>query len=118
MEKEEPEATGEKCPSCGSNLVYRTGKYGKFVACGAFPECKYIKKEEKTIVEVCNCPKCDGKIVEKKTRKGKIFYGCTNFPKCKYALWDKPTGEKCPVCDELLVEKNNKVICLNCNKDK
>jgi DNA topoisomerase-1 len=116
MEKDTPEATGEKCPECGSDLVIRTGKYGKFVACSAYPTCKYVKKEEKKTVEICDCPKCGGKIVEKNTKRGKIFYGCTNYPKCKYALWDKPTGEKCPECEELLVEKNGEIKCINCNK--
>ncbi len=117
MEKDEPVSTGEKCPDCGKDLVIRFGKFGQFTACSGYPECKYIKKEEKKIVEICKCPKCDGTIIEKKTRKGKIFYGCTNFPKCKYALWDKPTGEKCPDCGELLVEKNKEIKCLNCNAE-
>ena len=90
MEKKEAEETGELCPECNSPLVIRNGKYGKFTACGNYPTCKYIKKEEKQVIEVGKCPDCDGKIVEKKTRKGKIFYGCSNYPKCKYASWDKP----------------------------
>ncbi len=116
MEKDVPVSTGEKCPECGNDLVIRTGKYGKFVACSAYPTCKYVKKEEKQVSEICDCPKCSGKIIEKKTRRGKSFYACTNFPKCKYALWDRPTGDKCPECGELLVEKNNEVKCVNCNK--
>ncbi len=115
MEKDEPVSTGEKCPDCGKDLVIRYGKFGQFTACSGYPECKYIKKEEKKIVEVCKCPKCEGTIIEKKTRKGKIFYGCTNFPQCKYALWDKPTGEKCSKCGELLVEKNKDIKCPNCD---
>lgn len=118
MEKKAPEETGEVCPECGSNLVVRKGKYGEFVACGNYPECKYIKKEKKEVVEVCKCPKCDkGMMVERKTKKGKLFYGCNNFPKCNYALWYKPTGELCPDCGELLVEKNNEVICVKCNEE-
>jgi DNA topoisomerase-1 len=116
MEKDAPETTGEKCPECGSDLVIRNGKYGKFVACSAYPTCKYVKKEEKKIIEICDCPKCSGKIIEKNTKRGKIFYGCTNYPKCNYALWDKPTGEKCPNCGELLVEKKNEIKCINCDK--
>lgn len=116
MEKKAPEATGEICPECGGDLVYRKSKYGTFIACGNYPTCKYVKKSEKTVVEVCDCPKCDGKIIEKKSRKGKVFYGCNNFPKCKYALWYKPTGEKCPNCGELMVEKNKKVVCSNCDE--
>lgn len=118
MEKKAPEETGEVCPECGSNLVVRKGKYGEFVACGNYPECKYIKKEKKEVVEVCKCPKCDkGMMVERKTKKGKLFYGCNNFPKCNYALWYKPIGELCPDCGELLVEKNNEVTCVKCNEE-
>lgn len=90
MEKKEPEKTGEICPECGSELVVRTGKYGKFVACSNYPKCKYIKKDEVKLKEVGTCPECGNPIVEKKTRKGKTFYGCSNYPKCKYATWDKP----------------------------
>lgn len=87
MKKEAPEETGEKCPECGNSLVIRKGKYGEFVACSNYPECKYIKKEEKKQIEIMKCPNCDGMIVEKKTKKGKVFYGCNNFPKCKIAFW-------------------------------
>lgn len=90
MEKNKPEQTGEVCPNCDSPLVIRTGKYGKFVACSNYPTCKYVKKEEKAIVEVGICPECGNKIIEKRTKKGKIFYGCSNYPICKYATWKKP----------------------------
>ena len=70
MEKKEAEKTGEVCPECGSDLVIRNGKYGKFTACSNYPTCKYIKKEEKVVKELCACPKCDGKIVEKKDNQG------------------------------------------------
>ena len=90
MEKNKPEQTGEVCPNCNSPLVVRTGKYGKFVACSNYPTCKYVKKEEKAIVEVGTCPECGNKIIEKRTKKGKIFYGCSNYPTCKYATWKKP----------------------------
>ena len=90
MEKNKPEQTGEVCPNCNSPLVIRKGKYGKFVACSNYPTCKYIKKEEKEVVEVGTCPECGNKIIEKRTKKGKIFYGCSNYPTCKYATWNKP----------------------------
>ncbi len=90
MEKNKPEQTGEVCPNCNSPLVIRTGKYGKFVACSNYPTCKYVKKEEKEVVEVGTCPECGNKIIEKRTKKGKIFYGCSNYPTCKYATWKKP----------------------------
>lgn len=115
MEKKAPEETGEKCPECGNPLVIRKGKYGKFTACSNFPECKYIKTEPKEVVEVIDCPNCDGKIVERKTRRGKLFYGCNNFPKCKTAYWDKPVGEKCPNCGEMLVEKKDTIKCSSCD---
>ena len=118
MPKKEAEETGETCPECGHSLVIRKGKYGSFTACSNFPECKYIKQEPKEEKEICDCPKCEGKIIEKKTRKGKIFYGCNNYPKCKTAYWDKPTGEKCPECGEMLTEKKDKIKCSSCDYTK
>ena len=118
MEKKAPEETGEVCPECGSPLVIRKGKFGEFVACSNYPECKYIKKEEKKIVEVMDCPDCGGKIIERTTKRGKIFYGCNNFPKCKFASWDKPLPENCPECGKYLVEKNGKVKCSSCDYEK
>lgn len=118
MEKKKPEETGEKCPECGSPLVIRKGKYGQFTACSNYPTCKYIKKENKQIEKeiICKCPKCEGNIIVRKTKKGKEFYGCDNFPKCKYASWYKPTGDKCPKCNDLLVIKNGEVICPTCDE--
>lgn len=118
MEKKEAEKTGEICPECGSELVIRNGRYGKFTACSNYPTCKYIKKEEQQITELTDCPKCDGKIVAKRTRKGKFFYGCTNYPKCDYASWYKPTGEKCPNCNNLMIEKKDKSVCSSCEYEK
>ena len=115
MEKKEAEKTGEMCPECGSPLVVRSGKYGKFVACSNYPDCKYIKKEEVQEVEICDCPKCSGKIIERKSRRGKVFYGCNNYPKCKTAYWDKPICKKCPTCGEMLCEKNGKIKCSSCD---
>ena len=115
MEKKAPEETGELCPNCNSPLVIRKGKYGKFTACSNFPECKYIKQEEKEKVEICNCPICDGKIVEKKSKRGKIFYGCDNYPKCKEAYWDEPIGRLCPECNSMLTKKKDKIKCSKCD---
>ena len=117
MEKKAPEQTGETCPECGSPLVIRKGKYGEFVACSNYPTCKYIKKdkEQEEVIEVCNCPNCDGKIIVRKSRKGKLFYGCNNYPKCKTAYWDKPIDKKCPECGNMLTEKNNQIKCSNCD---
>ena len=118
MEKKQPEETGEVCPECGSPLVVRKGRYGEFVACSNYPECKYIKKEEVEVVEICDCPNCSGKIIEKKSRKGKVFYGCNNYPKCKTAYWDMPTGETCPECGKLLLQKNDSIKCSECDYEK
>ena len=120
MEKKAPEETGESCPNCGSPLVIKQSKYGKFTACSNYPTCKYIKsnKEEKEVKEIISCPKCDGKILEKKTKRGKIFCGCSNYPKCDFASWDKPIEEKCPNCNGTLTEKKDKIKCMNCDYER
>ena len=118
MEKKAPELTGETCPDCGSDLVIRKGRYGAFTACSNYPTCKFIKKEEKTVTTICECPKCGGEIVEKKTRRGKVFYGCNKYPKCDTALWDQPTGELCPKCNSLLVDKKGEIKCSSCEYTK
>jgi len=115
MEKKAPVETGEVCPECGSALVIRKGRYGEFTACSNYPSCKYIKTEPRVEKEICNCPNCDGKIIEKQSRKGKVFYGCNNYPTCKTAYWDMPTGEVCPECGSLLTIKKDKTKCSNCD---
>ena len=107
------EPTDKKCPKCGLPLVIKLGRFGKFYACSGFPECKHT--EPIVISTGAVCPKCvEGDIIERKTKKGKVFYSCSRWPKCDFALWDKPTGEKCPKCESLLVqEKNNKIKCSN-----
>jgi len=118
LEKKEPEKVGEDCPNCGHPLVIRKGRYGEFVACSNFPTCKYIKADESKIVEVCDCPNCEGKIVEKKSKRGKVFYGCNNYPKCKTAYWDIPTGEKCEQCGNMLLKKKDIIKCSSCDYQK
>lgn len=118
MEKEAPEQTGEDCPECGSPLVIRKGRYGKFTACSNYPECKYIKQEKTEVKEICDCPNCDGKIIEKKSKRGKLFYGCNNYPTCKTAYWDMPIGENCPECGSMLVEKKKEIKCSSCEFKK
>lgn len=113
MEKKELERTGDPCPECGSELVYRIGKYGKFISCINFPSCRYTKSEEDApeIEEVC--PKCNSKMVMKKGRYG-AFLACSNYPECKYIKSNKekeapkPTGEKCPECSHDLVERKSR----------
>ena len=106
--------TGKKCPECGAPLLIRLGKFGKFYACSKFPKCRYTESLKENVLGV-KCPKCEkGEITQKRTKKNKIFYGCNQFPKCDFALWDKPTDEKCPKCQSLLVEtKRKQVKCSN-----
>ena len=99
--------TEARCEKCGSPMVIKHGKFGRFLACSNYPTCKFTRSLDTGV----RCPQegCDGVIVERKTRKGRIFYSCTNYPKCTYALWDKPVPEKCPQCGfPLLVEKQGK----------
>ncbi len=104
--KKEAKPVDEKCPKCGSQMVLRNGKYGPFVACSNYPSCKYIKKDKKDTG--ISCPECDGMIVQKKTRKGKLFFGCSNFPECKFASWDEPIKKPCPECNrEFVLRKNS-----------
>ena len=118
MEKKPAEETGEICPNCGNPLVIKRSKYGEFAACSNYPECKYIKNDKEQPKEIMDCPNCDGKIIEKKTRKGKIFYGCNNYPKCDFATWDKPTGEICKECHSPLVEIKDKIKCTKCTYER
>ena len=102
--------TDKKCPKCGGALIIRLGRFGKFYACTTFPKCRYTKSLKEDTLNLV-CPQCiQGKVVEKRTKKSKIFYGCNCFPECDFALWDKPTGEKCPKCKSLLVETKRKQI--------
>jgi len=91
-----PQTLDKPCPDCGGELVRKRGRYGEFVACSNYPECKHIHKE--TIGVKCPSDGCDGEIQLKKSKRGKIFYSCVNYPKCDYVSWDKPTGEACPDC--------------------
>ena len=119
LPKKEAEKTGEDCPECGNPLVVRKGKYGVFVACSNFPSCKYIKTEAKEEKEITKCPNCDkGQIIEKHSKRGKLFYGCNNYPECKTAYWDLPIGEKCPNCGEMLVKKKDNIKCSQCDYEK
>ncbi|MEW4983592.1 MAG: type I DNA topoisomerase [Cycloclasticus sp.] len=97
----EPEVVeGRSCPKCESNLIIRTGRYGKFIGCSSYPDCKHMEPLEKPKDTNVVCPDCKkGTILERKSRKGKIFYSCSNYPKCKYALWNEPINEPCPSCN-------------------
>ena len=120
MEKVEikDEPTGEMCEECGSAMVYKMGRYGKFMACSNFPDCRNTKPIVKEIG--VKCQKChEGNIVERKSKKRRIFYGCDRYPTCDFVSWDKPLQRPCPKCDGPLVEKKLKkgvqVQCTNCS---
>ena len=108
------ETTDKKCPQCGSPIVVRLGKFGKFYACSTFPKCKYTESLKDKDLGI-KCPKCkEGNIVEKRTKRRKIFYGCSRFPECDFALWDKPINENCPKCGSILVRtKRDQIKCSN-----
>ncbi len=95
----------EKCPKCESNLVIKQGRFGEFTACTNYPACKYVKQKSTGVL----CPKDGGDIVERKSRRGKVFYGCANYPDCDFTLWNRPIAETCPECKApFLVEKITK----------
>lgn len=118
--KIEDEVSDEICEKCGRNMVIKMGRFGKFLACPGFPECSNAKP----LLEKINvtCPVChQGEVVLRRSKKGRTFYGCSNYPDCDFVSWDRPTGERCPKCDSIMVERNTKkgklVICSNkeCN---
>ncbi|MDD5457526.1 MAG: type I DNA topoisomerase [Candidatus Margulisbacteria bacterium] len=87
-ETQEVEKTGEDCPDCGKPLIYKQGRFGKFIACSNYPECKYTKRQS-SVIKAAGCPKCGGDIIEKRTKRGKPFFGCNKYPNCDYAVWKK-----------------------------
>ncbi|REI05862.1 type I DNA topoisomerase [Staphylococcus felis] len=114
--KDEP--AGEDCEVCGHPMVIKMGRYGKFMACSNFPDCRNTKAITKPIG--VTCPKCQkGDVVERKSKKNRIFYGCSNFPECDFISWDKPIGRDCPKCNHYLAEhkkgRSTQVICSNCD---
>ena len=109
----EPEPIGEACPDCGHDLVKKRGRFGEFIACSNYPACKYTRPILAAIG--VKCPKCgEGEIVKRKSKKGRTFYGCSRYPDCDYVAWNKPTGEKCPVCGSELFKRGNSVFCAEC----
>ncbi len=100
------------CEKCGRNMVVKSGRFGKFLACPGYPECKHTKP---LVLETkATCPVCGGKVIEKKTKKGYAFYGCGNYPECNFMTWDKPTDETCPQCGKYLFKKKGGMLsCLN-----
>jgi DNA topoisomerase-1 len=113
--KSGPEPIGRPCPTCGKDLVIRYGRYGKFISCSGFPECRYTEPWLEKIG--VNCPKDGGEIAERKTRRGRIFYGCINYPNCDFTSWKKPIKIPCPKCNGLLVIANKREAqCTNCSE--
>jgi DNA topoisomerase-1 len=109
------EPVGRQCPECSHDLVIRWGRYGKFISCSNFPECRYTEPWlEKIGVK---CPVDGGELVERKTRRGRVFYGCENYPSCEFTSWKRPLPTPCPECGGLLVvaDKQN-AQCLNCEQ--
>jgi DNA topoisomerase I len=119
QQQKPPEPTGEACPECGKPLVLRQGAYGEFVSCSGYPKCKYVKQN---LIEGLKCPKCgEGGVVERKARRGNLFWGCTNYPKCDFTSNYKPVAQKCPECGSpYLTEKTLRTgVYLECpNKKK
>ena len=105
--KIEDEPTDEICEKCGSPMVIKRGRYGKFLACSAYPECKNTK----AIINKVGvpCPECkDGDVIERRSRKGRKFYGCSNYPDCKFVSWYEPVKEKCAKCGSMMYKKYSK----------
>ncbi|TAL64276.1 MAG: type I DNA topoisomerase [Legionella sp.] len=110
-EKTEPEVVeGRPCPLCSSDLHIKTGRYGRFIGCSSYPQCKHMEPLEKPADTGVTCPKCNNaKILQRKSRKGKIFYSCGDYPKCDYALWNEPINQPCPQCSwPILTVKESK----------
>lgn len=106
-----PEESDQECPNCGRMLVYKMGRYGKFLACPGFPECRYAKPIIKEL-EI-KCPACGKSLVERKTKQRRKFYGCSSYPECDFTTWDIPQKTKCPKCNYLTVLKGKTLLCAN-----
>jgi DNA topoisomerase-1 len=112
------EPTDELCVNCGKPMVIKTGRFGKFISCTGYPECKTTKPILKDTG--AKCPKDGGMIAERKSRKGRIFFGCANYPKCDFVSWDRVVPDPCPVCGDYVVAKNKRggVVTFECHTDK
>lgn len=113
--KLEEDKTDIICENCGRQMVVKVGRYGKFIACPGYPECKNVKKYMQKIG--VPCPKCDGEVIVKTTKKKRIFYGCSNYPNCDFVSWNEPVNERCPRCGEILFKKKGKKQTLFCAAD-
>ncbi len=105
----EEETVEETCEKCGSPLVAKYGRFGRFLACSRYPECKFTKAINQEIGVACPKPDCGGQIIERRSKKGRLFYGCSHYPKCDFVSWDRPVPQACPVCGQAyVVEKYSK----------
>ena len=100
------EPTDEICPNCGRPMVIKTGRFGRFISCSGYPECKTTKPIVKDTG--AKCPKDGGAIVERRSRKGRTFYGCANYPNCDFVSWDRVVAEPCPVCGSYATAKTRR----------
>ncbi len=108
----EEDKIDKTCELCGKPMVIKRGRYGKFIGCSGYPECKNIQKLVEEIG--VTCPKCGGNVIKRQTKRKRDFYGCSNFPNCHFISWDEPLNEKCPKCGEILFKKNGKKIKIYC----
>ncbi len=116
LEKPLDEVTEVICDKCGRNMVIKNGRFGKFLACPGFPECRNTK----VLVEKIGvpCPNCEGEIVVKRSKSGRVFYGCSNYPDCNTSFWSKPIDEKCPDCGAILLDKGKIIACSSCKYNR
>ena len=107
------EKVGRACPECGKDLVYRNGRFGKFISCSGFPQCRYTEQIVNKIG--VSCPLCGKDLIERRSKNGRVFYGCTGYPDCQFTSWKKPVSQKCPKCGGLMVEySRGKLQCTDC----
>jgi DNA topoisomerase-1 len=113
--KREVEFVGRECPDCGSPLVYREGRYGRFIGCSTFPKCRFT---EQILIKVgVACPNDGGDLIEKRTRKGRVFFGCANYPECDWTSWKRPLPQPCRKCGGVTVQINNDTAeCTQCGE--
>jgi len=103
-----PVYSEEVCDVCGRKMLIKNGRFGKFLACSGFPDCKNTKPFLNKIGVSCPEVGCSGEIIKRKTKKGRIFYGCSNYPKCSFMVWSKPINKKCPQCNSILIINKDK----------
>ncbi|MEE3254364.1 MAG: DNA topoisomerase, partial [Chloroflexota bacterium] len=111
-----PELAGRNCPKCGEELLIRNGRFGKFIGCSGFPECRHTEQILDKIG--VDCPDCSEDLVQRRTKKGRVFYGCVSYPECEWTSWVRPVTDMCPVCRGILFEKGKSLVkCEKCEKE-